>query len=222
MGIKSPSGTYIGLICIALVWLLPIGIIASGGTAGEIAAKASSFFGQPVQEPLSDPLPNPLQPLIWENLKRGEHCLRYKTREYTAKSVGQNRGPAAMEECRRSRAQIHDIELRPTFCENLGTWSGIWGHWVVDFDEPDCETSWTTFEDQGCQVTTGSHRFTAKLDRWNRKDNWLIMCSTTPAEHTLHEKKLPVPSRCERVKDVVIGTWDVPDRSCLPVSTPAS
>lgn len=29
-----------------------------------------------------------------------------------------------------------------------GLWSGIWGHWVVDFDEPDCETSWVNFTDE--------------------------------------------------------------------------
>lgn len=110
---KGSSGAYIGFLCIAIIWLLPIGIIVSGGT-GNTAIRAGSFLEQSVIED-----PTTFKPLIWENVRRGEHCLRFKTRKYTAKSIGNHRGRAGMEECKASSAHIHGVELRPTFCEDL-------------------------------------------------------------------------------------------------------
>jgi hypothetical protein len=121
---KASSGTYIGLLCIVLVWLLPISIIASGGLDGGMTTKTQAgvqaLFGRPTQVPVQEEASTSvLRPFIWENVKRGEHCLRYKTREYVAKSMGAGRGQAGIEECKRSPAQIHDVELKPSFCENL-------------------------------------------------------------------------------------------------------
>lgn len=223
--VKSSSGTYIGLLCIALIWLLPIGIIATGGTGGEVEAVAQapvSLFGRPAQVPVGQSKTSMLRPFIWEHVKRAEHCLRYKTREYVARSIGGGKGQAGLEECEQTPAQIHDVELRPSFCEDLGLWGGIWGHWVVDFGEVECETSWSDFQDEGCQSSNGLHRFTATLNRFNHSDDWLIMCSTTPPEYLFHGKRLPVPTGCQRVKDVVQGTWDIPDRSCTAASVAPS
>lgn len=127
---KSASGMYIGLLCIAIVWLLPIGIIVSGGASGEVAAKVNSLLGQPRQTLFRGS--NSSEPLALDNLRRGGRCLRYRTREYTAKSNAPSRGQVALKECRKSYAKIHDIELKPTFCENLVCFIVGMGRSVVD------------------------------------------------------------------------------------------
>lgn len=127
---KSASGTYIGLLCIFIVWLLPIGIIVSGGTTAEVATKVSSFLGQ--REQILSRDPNSSESFTLDDLRRGGHCLRYRTREYTAKSLVPSRGQAALKECRRSYAKIHDVELKPTYCENLVRLTVGIGRFLID------------------------------------------------------------------------------------------
>ncbi|KAF7776516.1 hypothetical protein Agabi119p4_4909 [Agaricus bisporus var. burnettii] len=194
--------THIGLLCLVIIWLLPLGIILSGGTSYLSLSAYSSIQT------------TSFEPLTWENMKRAEHCLRFKTRKYMAKSVGNSPGRGGVIECEASSAEIHGVTLHPDYCENLGLWSGIWGNWVIDFDEPDCETNWVNFTDEGCQSTTGRRRLTATLDRFNPDDRWLIMCSTTPPHYELNGKNLPFPSKCQQGTDAVIGIWDISDHGC--------
>jgi hypothetical protein len=107
---RISSGAYLGLLFLSIIWLLPLGIIVSGGTAisaqeiihGFTASNVSSF-----------------EPLTWENMKKAEHCLRFKTRKYTAKSVGTSPGRSGVVECEASSTVIHGVELHPDYCENL-------------------------------------------------------------------------------------------------------
>lgn len=57
----------------------------------------------------------------WYGLKGGEHCLRYATREYTAKLIGD---PAAtnqdmMKLCKSTPTVIHGRTLFTDFCQDL-------------------------------------------------------------------------------------------------------
>lgn len=96
--------THIGLLCLVIIWLLPLGIILSGGTSylTYSSIQTTSF-----------------EPFTWENMKRAEHCLRFKTRKYMAKSVGNSPGRGGVIECEASSAEIHGVTLHPDYCENL-------------------------------------------------------------------------------------------------------
>ena len=55
----------------------------------------------------------------WEGLKGGEHCLRYATREYTAKLINIPSGADALKTCRETPVGIHGASLFPDFCQDL-------------------------------------------------------------------------------------------------------
>lgn len=57
--------------------------------------------------------------LLWENLRGGEHCLRYGTREYTAKLGNVPTGYDALHGCRETPVSIHGVKLStPNFCDD--------------------------------------------------------------------------------------------------------
>lgn len=107
---RVSSGAYLGLLCFAIIWLLPLGIIISGGAM----LTAPSFIQGFTTTSMST-----FEPLTWENMKRAEHCLRFRTRKYTAKSVGTRPGRGGVVECEASSTVIHGVELHPDYCENL-------------------------------------------------------------------------------------------------------
>ncbi|PPQ76666.1 hypothetical protein CVT26_013959 [Gymnopilus dilepis] len=186
----------------------------------------------------------------WENLKAGEHCLRYATREYTARlqvQVSDDSFPELPEPqaqdmlklCRETPVRIHGRERWTSFCQDLGFGRGVWGFWVVDFEEPDCETTWGEFRDlvsmpisfvavvpsnifaQGCtpsltdesQDQTVVRRFSSHLENLQTGSNWQIMCTTTPADIEGHHFSTPLD--CYRLARLgTYGVWDVADSSC--------
>lgn len=58
-------------------------------------------------------------PPTWEGLKGGEHCLRYATREYTARLSTNAIGQEAMRACKETPTEIHGRLLQTDFCQNL-------------------------------------------------------------------------------------------------------
>ncbi|TFK18809.1 hypothetical protein FA15DRAFT_697904 [Coprinopsis marcescibilis] len=153
----------------------------------------------------------------WKNLRPAEHCLRYATRDYIAFLTGIPYDASAVGTCRETSVGIHGQQLFPNFCQDLGSWGGIWGHWTIGFKEPDCVTRWMALEDQGCTTERSGlkdQRLRATLGnlRINDLDNWEIMCATTPLDvEGIH---LPTPSSCTREADEVEGHWDVSDEKC--------
>lgn len=55
----------------------------------------------------------------WENLRGAEHCLRYATRQYTARLANVPSDETAIRTCRETPAEIHGISMLPTFCRDL-------------------------------------------------------------------------------------------------------
>lgn len=55
----------------------------------------------------------------WESLKGGEHCLRYATREYTARLLTNAIGQEAMKACKETPAEIHGRLVQTDFCQDL-------------------------------------------------------------------------------------------------------
>jgi hypothetical protein len=65
-------------------------------------------------------------PPAWEGLKGGEHCLRYATREYTARLSTNAIGQEAMKACKETPTEIHGRLLQTDFCQNLVRYHQPW------------------------------------------------------------------------------------------------
>ncbi|KAJ3498757.1 hypothetical protein NLJ89_g10178 [Agrocybe chaxingu] len=170
-------------------------------------------------------LSNDLQ-ASWESLKGGEHCLRFATREYTARlSLSESANTAAsrqemMRACRDTPVEIHGRSLSTDFCQDLGFGRGVYGYWIVDFEEPDCLTQWGEFSDLGCTSSvseTGTplpfRRVESRLENLQPGSSWQIMCVTTPAE--IYGQHFGSPAVCFNDKRAgVFGEWDMHDLSC--------
>jgi hypothetical protein len=61
----------------------------------------------------------PATPPTWEGLKGGEHCLRYATREYTARLSTDGIYQEAMRACKETPTEIHGRLLQTDFCQDL-------------------------------------------------------------------------------------------------------
>jgi len=160
----------------------------------------------------------PATPPTWEGLKGGEHCLRYATREYTARLSTNAIDQEAMRACKETPTEIHGQFLQTDFCQNLGLGRGVWGFWIVDFDELACQTTWGNFVDLGCEnsgLDTGTsfRRIEAHLDNLQIGADWRIMCTTTPAD--IYGRHFFTPAECFNLgKFGIFGAWDVQDTSC--------
>lgn len=160
----------------------------------------------------------PATPSTWEGLKGGEHCLRYATREYTARLSTNAIGQEAMRACKETPTEIHGRILQTDFCQNLGLGRGVWGFWIVDFDEPVCLTQWDKFVDLGCEDSNldaerSFRRIEAHLENLQIGADWRIMCTTTPAD--IHGRHFSTPAECFNLGKLgVFGAWDVQDTSC--------
>ncbi|KAH6869591.1 hypothetical protein BKA70DRAFT_367282 [Coprinopsis sp. MPI-PUGE-AT-0042] len=137
----------------------------------------------------------------WENLRPGEHCLRYSTRDYTAILAGVPYRET-VGTCKETAVEIHGAERLPNFCQDLGLRAGVWGHWIITNEELDCITTWSTFSDEGCRASFEDvairplRRFKASLQGLHPSDRWEIMCATTPA--FIEGVDIPSPSLCTK------------------------
>lgn len=59
------------------------------------------------------------QQASWENLKGAEHCLRFATRQYTARLANAPSDVPAVKTCRETPADIHGVPILPHFCRDL-------------------------------------------------------------------------------------------------------
>ncbi|KAF9037078.1 hypothetical protein BJ165DRAFT_1353675 [Panaeolus papilionaceus] len=165
------------------------------------------------------PIPDPDTELAtpkWENLRRSEHCLRYATREYTARLANAPNGADGFRACKMTPVVIHGREMHPTFCQDLGFGRGVWGFWSVDFDEPDCETRWGRFTDLSLIDSDEAkpvRRMESKLNNLQPGSNWQIMCVTTPAD--IAGQHFATPAECMNAgQNGIFGLWEIKDRSC--------
>ncbi|KAF9478455.1 hypothetical protein BDN70DRAFT_808781 [Pholiota conissans] len=149
----------------------------------------------------------------WEGLKGGEHCLRYATRQYTARLSDVPAGQESMlRACKETPVEIHSRVLYTDFCQDLGFNRGVWGFWVVDFNETDCETRWGEFTDV-VLVSEPDRRIESRLENLHAGDNWQFMCVTTPAE--INGQHYSTPTECfNQGRWGIYGIWDLRDHSC--------
>jgi hypothetical protein len=56
---------------------------------------------------------------VWVGMKAGEHCLRYATRQYTARISEVRGSDSAMKACKDTPMEIHSKVLFTDFCQDL-------------------------------------------------------------------------------------------------------
>ena len=56
--------------------------------------------------------------LYWEDLKATPKCIRYGTREYTAKLANLSQGYDPLKGCLETKGDIHGVKMLPDRCEN--------------------------------------------------------------------------------------------------------
>jgi hypothetical protein len=56
---------------------------------------------------------------VWVGMKGGEHCLRYATRQYTARISDVRGSDSAMKACKDTPVEIHSKVLFTDFCQDL-------------------------------------------------------------------------------------------------------
>ncbi|KAK0443316.1 hypothetical protein EV421DRAFT_544212 [Armillaria borealis] len=158
--------------------------------------------------------------LAWASATPSNRCLRFGTREYSAQLMGLPRGEDGLRWCKDKAVIIHGTNIeKPMYCtvDNPARADlRIFGHWIVDFNEPSCKTLWEKFQDKGC-VAIGSKTRRIEAHMGNHQppwDNWREMCSTTPADYDGHH--FDQPSSCDHrgIFSGVWGVWFVKDESC--------
>ncbi|KAJ3525954.1 hypothetical protein NMY22_g10362 [Coprinellus aureogranulatus] len=126
--------------------------------------------------------------LRWQDPLPDVHCLRYGTRKYTSRLENIPEGYSRLKACHETQAWINGRWSTPSQCDDQGSWGGVVGTWIVDYDEGACHTFFQDFKDKGCTAQgSGKRRIESHLENLPRDDDGMRMCSSTPAEfHGLH------------------------------------
>ncbi|KAH6890875.1 hypothetical protein BKA70DRAFT_1120107 [Coprinopsis sp. MPI-PUGE-AT-0042] len=148
----------------------------------------------------------------WSKLQPDPQCLRHGMRKWTAhlEHLPAEYDPILM--CSETKALIHGRWELPHVCEGNST--GPVGTWYIDFSEAACHTFWTPVRDKGCTSDgSGKRKYEAQLENLRAGDDWMIMCSSTPAE--FRGLRFDGPHSCD---DSGVwgyrGLWFVEDETC--------
>ncbi|KAH9948357.1 hypothetical protein B0H21DRAFT_733904 [Amylocystis lapponica] len=135
--------------------------------------------------------------LHWGERKREDQCSAYGTRVYKARLWGIPLFHDRIETCEHMPLSINGGVIdKPMKCEDAGMFGEVIGYWRVDFGELDCLPYWDRFYDKGCAgAGSGLHRWEARLWNLHDEDNWMAICSTTPA--TIRNMHFDGPKYCE-------------------------
>ncbi|KAL1673029.1 hypothetical protein EV122DRAFT_294471 [Schizophyllum commune] len=120
-------------------------------------------------------------------------CLGYGTRAYSAKL---NIVPFATKNWHKiCMGEAPEVEVtgrileKPAWCD-MGINQTVFGHWIIDFDEPECISSWGQFDDKGCTTEASGFRVSYPLRpprRWR-------LARHVPT-HTRHRTRYQVHGR---------------------------
>lgn len=150
----------------------------------------------------------------WGEVQRVDKCTSHGTREYWAQMYDIPPGHSWIKTCEATPIKFRGQDIgAPSRCEQniLG---GIRGYWQID-GELDCTPFWDRFRDKGCTgAGSGFHRWEARLWNIKRGDDWMTMCSTTPA--TIQGIQFDHPTYCvdEGIAGIM-GMWETQDTLCL-------
>ncbi|KAH8094515.1 hypothetical protein BXZ70DRAFT_947824 [Cristinia sonorae] len=142
-------------------------------------------------------------------------CLAYNTRRYQAKLRNVPLGADWLQACMSTQVEIQGRTFSaPEKCEIWG--DDVYGYWIVDFDQPECQPRWADFTWQKGCLRPGIYGLEAPL--WGQKqgDDVYQLCMTTPG-YLAGYGDMGHPNYCERRGDRdigMVGRWEVPDNNC--------
>ncbi|KZV76341.1 hypothetical protein PENSPDRAFT_569957 [Peniophora sp. CONT] len=145
--------------------------------------------------------------------RASDRCLTYGTREYTAKLYNILTTETWADKCANTSIEIKGrTHARPIRCQDYGSDRGIYGYWLVNYDEPECKPIWDQFWKKGCDHLPGHRRWESILSNTYSNSDMPEVCRSTPG--TLPSGEHFTTSTCIGSWRGWIGQWDVPDSSC--------
>ncbi|KZT67158.1 hypothetical protein DAEQUDRAFT_673800 [Daedalea quercina L-15889] len=145
--------------------------------------------------------------LSWGQVE-SHQCVRFGTREYTARL-----GFDMQEACQHMPVILNGAPVAMAHECMMG--DTLVGRWNINEGETACRPNWGDVYDKGCiGQGSGKHRFEARLWDLHGDEDWMTMCSTTPAD--VHGHHFDGPTHCENrgVLHGMVGMWDVDDHQC--------
>lgn len=154
---------------------------------------------------------------FWEDISPAWDCLAYGKREYLGALRNVPKGWSAIDACMNMPAEVKGVTFRrPDRCGYIRGSLHVHGHWVVDWDQPDCKPWFRDFQEMGCTgYRTGQRRIEAEVVGINKRQrDWSLLCNSTPLIWNLI--KYTSPTHCERrAWGRKVAVWNVRDETCL-------
>jgi len=150
--------------------------------------------------------------MFWGHVE-AHKCTTYATREFTAQLMNlPTTWKRRLDACRATSLEIRGTSYFPQTCEDKGPGVVI-GRWEINQQEPECTTSWESYNDKGC-TSPGSGRklVTHKLIGLPEKGDWVEFCATTPAR--FDHMQFPGAQECIQSIWGVYGQWEIDDGNC--------
>jgi hypothetical protein len=154
--------------------------------------------------------------LHWDEPTRHPNCAGYSTREYWARLL--NTVPYDYnwtKACEDIPIVIHGKSVKTFRCYTNPHVSGeVYGHWLVDFNEPFCTPFWDELKDKGCTAEGSGHRrFSAHLVNFHDAEDGEKLCASTPID--FHGRHLDNPKACVNWGSTrIYGFWEIEDSNC--------
>ncbi|KAI5888130.1 uncharacterized protein SCHCODRAFT_02635786 [Schizophyllum commune H4-8] len=176
---------------------------------------------EPVHPAPEAPKPEPEAPkyeVFWDMpLLPESDCLGYGSRVYSAKLNIYPLDEAWHNICMHDAPEVEvmgKVLEKPKWCDLRKNTRDVMGHWIVDFDEPECISSWGWMDDKGCTAeASGLRTYEATLYGHLDGGAWRDMCRRTAA--IVHGTKFKGAMRCYHQEGQrVYGAWDLEDETC--------
>jgi len=151
--------------------------------------------------------------LYWDVPVPDSHCTAHNTREYWARLL--NTVPYNynwLKACEDIPIVIHGRSINTTRCYTNPYVPGeVYGHWLVDFNEPLCSPYWDQFHDKGCTAEgSGRRRVEAHLANIHDGEDGEKLCASAP--YDFYGQHFDHPDSCSNRGDW--GTWEFNDSTC--------
>jgi len=152
--------------------------------------------------------------LHWDLPIADSHCTAHNTREYWARLL--NTVPFEynwLRPCEDMPITIHGRSIKTTRCYINPDVSGeVFGHWLVDFNEPLCSPYWDQVNDKGCTADgSGRRRVEAHLESIHDGEDGDKLCGSAPFD--IYGRHFDRPDSCANW-DGTFGIWEFDDPNC--------
>jgi len=154
--------------------------------------------------------------LHWDLPIADSHCTAYNTREYSARLL--NTVPFEynwLRPCEDMPIVLNGRSIKTARCYiNPDVPGEVYGHWLVDFNEPSCSPYWDQVKDKGCTADgSGWRRVEAHLENIHGGEDGEKLCASVPFD--IYGRHFDHPDSCANWGDNgIFGMWEIDDPNC--------